>query len=121
MWLLHDEIDSAESHAAAEWYGRMIEHAAAEMRLLFSEHLRVADRESIFFARHFVRLPPERAREFHDRIDALRNDLLAADDECAETRFAFTTTFIPVVWDDHLLETAVIRDNAGQAHAASGS
>lgn len=98
-WLLHEELSNPHLRAAGDWYAAMIEHAAEDVRALFGEHLRAADREAIFFTRNFVRLSPERAREFSRRIENLQADLLAADDEQGETRFAFTTAFVPVVWN----------------------
>lgn len=99
VWLLHEELGSAESRAAADWYGALLEHAAADVRALFGARLREADRETIFFTRNFVRLSPERAREFCRRFEELQADLLAAD-EAGETRFAFTAAFVPVRWHD---------------------
>lgn len=97
-WLLHEEMDSPQSRAAADWYGALIEHAAADVRALFGQQLARVDRDTIFFTRNFVRLSPERAREFRQRLEDLQAELVAADDEQAETRFAFTTAFVPVQW-----------------------
>lgn len=99
-WLLHEELGSEQSQAAADWYATLIGHAAADVRAYFGERMESIDRETIFFTRNFVRLSHEKAREFAQRIDALQTELLMADDPRGETRFAFTTAFVPVRWSE---------------------
>ena len=130
LWLLHEELEGAPSREAAEWYAALIEHAAGDLRALFGQRPGEIDRETIFFTRNFVRLGPARAREFSRRLAEFQVDLLAADDEHGEARFAFTAAFVPVDWNgpeatrrparlnDQGRSRAVHQDDAGRSGVA---
>jgi DNA-binding transcriptional ArsR family regulator len=93
--LLHEETGSLEQEAAVDWFCSMLENSVMDVRQAFSSTGPDFDRELTFVTRNYIRTTPERAREFVRKLDALQDELLAADDENADFRITFTASLVP--------------------------
>ena len=93
--LLHDDPESAEARAGVEWYARLLENAAMDVRSVLTENIDEIDRETTFFTRSWVRTTPERARRFVEDLTRLAEELAADDDAEHTYRVAFTSAFLP--------------------------
>jgi DNA-binding transcriptional ArsR family regulator len=93
--LLHEETSSPEQEAAVDWFCSMLENSVMDVRQAFSSTGPDFDRELTFVTRNYIRTTPERAREFVRKLEALQEELLAADDEDADFRITFTASLVP--------------------------
>jgi DNA-binding transcriptional ArsR family regulator len=93
--LLHEETGSPEQEAAVDWFCAMLENSVMDVRQAFSSTGPDFDRELTFVTRNYIRTTPERAREFVRKLEALQEELLAADDENADFRITFTASLVP--------------------------
>jgi len=93
--LLHEETSSPEQEAAVDWFCSMLENSVMDVRQAFSSTGPDFDRELTFVTRNYIRTTPEKAREFVRKLEALQEELLAADDEDAAFRITFTASLVP--------------------------
>jgi DNA-binding transcriptional ArsR family regulator len=93
--LLHEETGSPEQEAAVDWFCSMLENSVMDVRQAFSSTGPDFDRELTFVTRNYIRTTPEKAREFVRKLNALQEELLAADDENADFRITFTGSLVP--------------------------
>jgi DNA-binding transcriptional ArsR family regulator len=87
--------DSAEARAAVEWYGVMLEQAIVDLRRALRDNIQDTDPETIFATRNFIRVTPAKARELVARLNALQEEIIAADDPAGPVRFAYTSVLAP--------------------------
>jgi len=92
--LFQDDATSAEARAALDWWGILLEQAEMDLRQAFGAPETV-DLDTILTTRNYIRLTPERAREFSAKLKSVWEELLDADDEAGTERYAFTAVFAP--------------------------
>jgi DNA-binding transcriptional ArsR family regulator len=86
---------SEEARAAVEWYGVMLEQAIVDLRQALRDNIQVTDPDTIFATRNYIRVTPAKARELVERLNALQEEIIAADDPDGPVRFAYTSVLAP--------------------------
>jgi hypothetical protein len=86
---------SEEAQAAVEWYGVMLEQAIVDLRQALRDNIQVTDPDTIFATRNYIRVTPAKARELVERLNALQQEIIAADDPDGPVRFAYTSVLAP--------------------------
>ena len=86
---------SEEAQAAVEWYGVMLEQAIVDLRQALRDNIQDTDPDTIFATRNYIRVTPAKARELVERLNALQEEIIAADDPDGPVRFAYTSVLAP--------------------------